>query len=200
MPGNGHSRARDRLRPRWCCPVVLASNRWAMSASSLGQLRHDRPYGGHARAVRGRALFLLLLADIPVLPTFAPPRRVAGVPNSVVIVNAVAVAARLGRDAFARTPRARSIGRLLTEAGASARTVPGQHPASVGPSAAAGVHAEPERSGRLPRNPLNNAAKYPSAGAPITPRARIAERCAGGLRRGSRRFDAGRWFGLWLYP
>ena len=149
-----------------------------MSVSLLDRLRHGRPHAEHSRAVRGRALFLLLPADVPILLMFVPSRRAAGVRNGVPIVNAVALAARLGRDACASNPRAVSIGHLLTAAGVSARTVPGTHPVSVGPPAEAGVYVDPERGGQQAR-----ATATPGLG--LSPSRRIVRADRGEIRVGS---------------
>lgn len=80
-------------------------------------------------------------------------------------------AATVEHDIFTVAPRPAPIARLLAEAAAFARTLPGDHPLLVEVDVAEHVLADPGRIGQVLRNLLINAGKYSASGSPITLRA-----------------------------
>jgi len=72
---------------------------------------------------------------------------------------------------FVVRPRSVPIDVLMAEAAAYARTLPGDHPLTVGDPVGTRVFADPERIGQVLRNLLGNAAKHTPPGTPITLRA-----------------------------
>jgi len=91
------------------------------------------------------------------------------------LVEDVRDAATVERDDFAVEPRPLALARLLTEAGAYANTLPGDHAVErrfdEGLKPDERVLADPERVGQVLRNLLSNAAKYSPPGSPIEIRA-----------------------------
>lgn len=91
------------------------------------------------------------------------------------LVEDVRDAATVKRDDFAVEPRPLALAKLLTEAGAYANTLLGDHAVETrldeGLKADERVLADPERVGQVLRNLLSNAAKYSPPGSPIEIRA-----------------------------
>ncbi|MDQ4045600.1 MAG: HAMP domain-containing histidine kinase [Chloroflexota bacterium] len=83
------------------------------------------------------------------------------------LVADVSDSARVERDDFAVRPRRVAVDRLIAEAEAYARTLPGEHPVSVEHAAHVDVQADPDRIGQVLRNLLSNAARHTPAGTPI---------------------------------
>ena len=94
-----------------------------------------------------------------------------------VLVADAGAAAAGERDDFAVCPFPVRLGRVLADAAAFARTLPGDHPFALGDETAAEdgavrVVADPERVGQVLRNLLGNAAKHTPPGTPLALRAR----------------------------
>lgn len=87
------------------------------------------------------------------------------------LVNDVRAAAAVERDDFAVRPRPAPLEKLLADAAAYARTLPGDHPLVEEANAREQILADAERIGQVLRNLLSNAAKYSPEGTPIEIRA-----------------------------
>ncbi len=83
------------------------------------------------------------------------------------LVADVRTIATVERADFAVYPCPVQLALLLTDAGAFAKTLPGDHPLLPVPATDLRVRADPERIGQVLRNLLSNAAKYSPAGTPI---------------------------------
>jgi PAS domain S-box-containing protein len=79
----------------------------------------------------------------------------------------VRAAATVERDDFAIEPKPVPVGSLLEEAAALVKTLPGDHPLTVGIAADGQVWADPYRIGQVLRKLLSNATKYSLDGAPV---------------------------------
>lgn len=79
---------------------------------------------------------------------------------------------RVERDDFRVAPRPIAVDRLVREAAAYARSLPGTHPVSIEHAAATSVRGDPDRIGQVVRNLINNAARYTPRGTPIAIRTR----------------------------
>jgi signal transduction histidine kinase len=88
------------------------------------------------------------------------------------LVQDIRETANLERDDFRITPRRISVDRLVAEAVAYARSLPGAHPVSIEQTTATSVWGDPDRLGQVMRNLLNNAARYTPDGTPIMIRTR----------------------------
>ena len=115
-----------------------------------------------------------LLATGPLDPLQARARSLIEKEVKVLtsLVADVQALATVESDAFAVQPRIVSLATLLSDAVASARTLPGNHPVALDIDADEQVLADPDRIGQVLRNLLSNAAKYSSPDTPITLRAR----------------------------
>lgn len=93
------------------------------------------------------------------------------------LVGDVWTMATVERDGFAVHPRPVSLAKLLGDAAATARTLPGDHLFRPTLAAEGQVLADPVRIDQVLRNLLGNAAKYAPPGTPIDLRAtRVGER------------------------
>jgi signal transduction histidine kinase len=89
------------------------------------------------------------------------------------LVDDIRETARVERDDFRIAARRIPVDRLVTEAVAYARRLPGTHPVTVENTAATlAVRGDPDRLHQVIRNLLDNAARYTPDGTPITIRTR----------------------------
>jgi signal transduction histidine kinase len=88
------------------------------------------------------------------------------------LVEDIRETANVERADFRVAPQRISVDRLVTEAVAYARGLPGAHPVSIEHTAATSVRGDPERLGQVIRNLLNNAVRYTPDGTPIVIRTR----------------------------
>lgn len=140
-----------------------------LKADFAAMVAHE--FGSPLAAIRGYADMISTGSLAPDLQARTLDAIRAEADRLDALVDDVRAAAAVERDDFSVRPVPVDLDRLISDAAAYARTLPGGHAFTAKVSARGRVLADAERVGQVLRNLLDNAARYSPDSAPIEVRA-----------------------------